>query len=69
MVVMTARQLEATRNDTTRFPNRDGGDIVKEFEEQRKPQMRSALQAKLNSLNQKRKTENNCFLSQVCHSW
>lgn len=58
MFVMVALGMHTSRNNTKAFPNTGGGDIVREFEEARKPHMRSALNAKIENLEEKRKTEN-----------
>lgn len=54
--VMMARSIDTPRNDDKLFPDIDGGDVTNEFEEQRKPHMKKALNAEIKYLAEKRKT-------------
>lgn len=53
--VLVVIEVNHHRNNTTKFPNTDGGDISKEFEGQRKPHIQKALKAKLEILLKKGK--------------
>lgn len=55
--VLVAREMLIERKDDKLFPNMDGGDIVKDFGEARKPHIRQALKAMIDDLQEKRRTD------------
>lgn len=55
MFVLVAHEMQTLRNNTWRFPDTTGGDIAKEFEEARLPCLKSALSAKIQNLEDRRK--------------
>lgn len=55
--IFTSRQRNEERSDTTRFSDNQGGDIIKDFEDHRRPLMKCALRSKLADLKKKGRTE------------
>lgn len=51
---MVAREMQTYRNNETLFPNTNGGDISKEFEEARRPHIMKALKSILANLKEEK---------------
>lgn len=49
--------MQLDRNDATKFPCTDSGDIASEFENERRPHLQKSLKARTQNLKDKRKTD------------
>lgn len=49
-LVMVARAMQMNRNDATYFPCTNGGDVARDFAEQRKPLLEKTLRAHVENL-------------------